>query len=99
MKIGFRDIKRAIIFKQAKLIKPRGEIIDAMKLESPQHQTIPLSWSLDVLANPAAGADAVAGMLRLKSDDPGDRVIIELSGHFRDGSLEPVKLKVAAPRE
>jgi hypothetical protein len=31
LKIGFRDIKRAITFKQAKLIKPRGEIIDAMK--------------------------------------------------------------------
>jgi hypothetical protein len=102
LKVGFRDMGRAITFNECRLIKPRGAVIATWngKERGKEGSTIPLDWTFDMTPNPVHGSDAVSASMHLKTNgDPGSRIELELSGFFRDGSMSPVKLRVAAPFE
>jgi hypothetical protein len=99
LKIGFRNLSRPITFNECRVIKPRRAVIATWngKERGKEGGTIPLDWTFDTGPNPVHGSDAYTAVLHLKTNgDPGSRIELELSGFFRDGSLSPVKLSVAA---
>jgi hypothetical protein len=99
LKVGFRDMSRSITFNECRVIKPRGAVIATWdgKERGKEGSTIPVDWTFDMSPNPYHGADVYSASLHLKTNgDLGNRIELELSGFFRDGSLSPVKLPVAA---
>ncbi|MBT1512732.1 hypothetical protein KIP88_19720 [Bradyrhizobium sp. SRL28] len=100
LKVGFRNMGRAITFNGCRVLKPRGAVIANWngKERGKEGSTIRLDWTFDASPNPVHGSDAFTAVLHIKTNgNPGSRIELELSGFFRDGSMGPVELRVAAP--
>jgi hypothetical protein len=100
--IGLRDVNRAIRFTEARLIRPRRGSIATWNgiTRGLEGKKIPVSWEFTVLSNPAHGGDAATIALHFKPDgDIGNRIEVELAGRLNEGTLEPIKMRIAADIE